>query len=647
MGATGEDEIPDVDGRATAVDLQVPAPRDRTRTVIDPVRIQATDETTTGIVAPEADLVGSPAFMDRYERVARIGEGGMGEVAVYADRQIGRHVALKAMHPEQATLDTARARFLREARVQGQLEHPSIVPVYDMGADDGGQIYFTMQRIHGVSLEEVLEDLETGEPEMLARFSQRRLLTDFSQVCLAIDFAHRRGILHRDLKPANIMLGDFGEVFVIDWGLAKVDDGVDLTREMSVGKLEVGPTLRTAAGAVMGTPGYMSPEQMRGQHRQLTPASDVYSLGALLFELVTLQPLHPRTSGPEIYKNTLKGVEARPSVRHPQLRVPSELETMIVRAVAQEPGDRYATARELNDDIERFLDGQRDDERRRELAARHAHAAQSAAEEAMTSVESRRRAIREVGKALALDPDNRAAAEILGALLDNPPEERPPEVRRVLEAEDEARAKWAGGLSALGYASMLFFLPFAIWMGVESWWALLPVLVLGGSSALMALGIGIRGAPQGVTTVLSFISTLAIAATTSFFGPLVLTPAMLAVNTTAYAVFLTGIHRLLAIFAGAAAMVLILLLSLAGILPGGYSFGPEGMTIAPGALVLPEVPSIVLLFAASLVTIIMPAFLVAKLRDDLTRAEEKLHLSSWHFRELLPEALESDDDVSG
>ncbi|MCK6593447.1 MAG: serine/threonine protein kinase, partial [Polyangiaceae bacterium] len=163
----------------------------------------------------------------RYELITVLGTGGMGEVRLCKDRLIGRSVAMKVMHDELAAQSDLRERFLREVRIQGQLEHPSIVPVYDIGVDSKGGILFTMKRIRGMTLDTVLDGLRAGNAELSARYSRRKLLVAFSSVCLAVDFAHQRGVIHRDIKPENIILGDFGEVYVLDWGIAKVMSGGD------------------------------------------------------------------------------------------------------------------------------------------------------------------------------------------------------------------------------------------------------------------------------------------------------------------------------------------------------------------------------------------------------------------------------------
>ena len=165
-----------------------------------------------------------PAIPDpeRYQIDREIGRGGMGVVQLIRDRRIGRSIARKLMRADHAGDPEARARFLREVQVQGQLEHPAIVPVYDLDEGGGGAPSFTMKTIRGRTLHEIIAALRTGEPDAARQYTRHKLLSAFGGVCLAIDYAHQRGVLHRDLKPSNLMLGDFGEVYVLDWGIAKI-----------------------------------------------------------------------------------------------------------------------------------------------------------------------------------------------------------------------------------------------------------------------------------------------------------------------------------------------------------------------------------------------------------------------------------------
>ncbi len=249
---------------------------------------------TSHVEDAEAELPQSETFEARYELRTKLGEGGMGEVLLCKDVRIGREVALKVIRAEHGSRPDLRKRFLREVRVQGQLEHPSIVPVYDLGRDPEHKAYFTMKRVRGQTLEQILSALRRGEPEAERQHTRYKLLSAFATACLAVHFAHTRGVLHRDLKPGNVMLGDFGEVYVLDWGLAKVihADGTRSPDDSASTALPAatpspanaapagGAPPLTGTGVLMGTPGYMAPEQIRGEFGELGPRVDIYALGS-------------------------------------------------------------------------------------------------------------------------------------------------------------------------------------------------------------------------------------------------------------------------------------------------------------------------------------------------------------------------------
>src|SRR5262245_50320897 len=204
-------------------------------------------------------------FAERYELMEKLGEGGMGEVRLCRDRRIGREIALKVARAELADRVDVRARFLREARVQGQLEHPAVVPVYDLGLNLQGELFFTMQPVRGRTLEDVLTALRDGDEATNKRFSPRKLLENFAGASLAIDVVHKRGVIHRDLKPSNMMLGSFGEAYVLDWGLAKFSHADDLHSPSLDVSSSDRDSLKTQLGDIYGTPGYMAPEQLEGK----------------------------------------------------------------------------------------------------------------------------------------------------------------------------------------------------------------------------------------------------------------------------------------------------------------------------------------------------------------------------------------------
>src|SRR5258706_833571 len=246
---------------------------------------------------------------ERYRVGRRIGKGGMGEVMAARDEQVGRDVAIKRMRAANPS-ERAINRFVREASVQGRLEHPAIVPVHEIGRDSDGLPFFVMKKLAGTSMAALVAD---GD--------QTRLLRPFTDVWLAIELTHTQGIVHHDLKPDNIMLGDFGEVYILDWGVAKI---VGEEEELSDIDSRDGEN-ETAAGTAIGTPGYMAPEQVRGEV-DIDGRADIYTLGCLLFEILAHEPLHPR--GFHGLESALRGPDARPSTRGREC--PPELDALCV-----------------------------------------------------------------------------------------------------------------------------------------------------------------------------------------------------------------------------------------------------------------------------------------------------------------------------
>jgi serine/threonine-protein kinase len=299
----------------------------------------------------------------RYAEIAELGRGGMGRVALVRDHQIGRNIAMKQLLRIDSSADEV-ARFVREAQATGQLEHPNIVPIYDIGVAPDNGIFFTMKYVRGESLGHVLARLREGDAEAVETFTQTRLLQLFLQICNGVAFANAKGIVHRDLKPDNVMLGSFGEVLVADWGLAKRLDGTPQQRvmvQMGAQTFDTGE-LRTLAGYVYGTPAYMPPEQARGEIDRIDQRSDVYALGAMLYELLTLTP--PQMTGD--VRETLRRVASGEPVERPERRVagrelpwrlPRELSAICMKALSPAMEDRYPTAKVLADDLQRFLEG--------------------------------------------------------------------------------------------------------------------------------------------------------------------------------------------------------------------------------------------------------------------------------------------------
>ncbi|MBA2542601.1 MAG: serine/threonine protein kinase, partial [Deltaproteobacteria bacterium] len=364
---------------------------------------------TTGRI-PQSPIAASLA---RYRLETELGRGGMGEVLSARDEQIGRNVAIKRLR-SKPTPET-EARFLREARIQGRLDHPAIVPVHELGRDDQGQPFFAMKQLAGKTLAEVI-----GQPEAERTFTRKQLLRALIDVSLAIQFAHERGVVHRDLKPSNIMLGDYGEVYVLDWGIARVlEESEHASFDDVSSSIGEGQTL---AGQLLGTPGYMSPEQINGE--LVDGRADVFALGCILFEILTSTTLFPR--GKDALAATAGGaIERRPSIRRPEAEASPELENVCVEATERLRDLRIATPRVFGDRIQAYLDGDRDVERRRELAK----IALASARESLARPESDRRgALRAAARALALDPEAKEPAELVGRLMLDPPTQVPPEV---------------------------------------------------------------------------------------------------------------------------------------------------------------------------------------------------------------------------
>jgi formylglycine-generating enzyme required for sulfatase activity len=313
----------------------------------------------TPLVSEPAPALAQPAENkpSRFEVVRPHAAGGLGQVSVALDNELCRHVALKEIHPRLADHPESRARFLLEAEVTGSLEHPGVVPVYSLGQWPDGRPYYAMRLIRGDSLEDAVQKFHAGPEDAAAReLGLRKLLRRFIDVCNAVDYAHSRGVLHRDIKPSNIMLGAYGETLVVDWGLAKMGARREApihAPEVSLGPLTSGNTPATRIGSAVGTPAYMSPEQAAGALDQLGPASDVYSLGATLYTVLSNRPPFVGDDFFVVRGLILQG--AFPPSHVVCADVPRALEAICRKAMALAPADRYSSARALAEEIEKWL----------------------------------------------------------------------------------------------------------------------------------------------------------------------------------------------------------------------------------------------------------------------------------------------------
>ncbi len=296
-----------------------------------------------------------PAAIERYQLVRPLGEGAMGEVVLVRDSDIGRRVAVKRIKAERGDVD-AVLRFAQEVRTIGELEHPGIVPVHDVGVDDAGQHYLVMKYVEGETLEEVIATLRKGDPASQARFPFAARIRIFSSLLQTIHYAHERGILHRDLKPSNVMIGPYGEVTIMDWGIAKrIVRGVpDATRlgvaDTADAEVPSGRLLATADGVILGTPLYMSPEQALGRVNELDERSDLYSLALIFVELMTLE--HPyadkRTTQELVVAHATQVItKAELDARFQAVSGPLEFCPFLARALAKDRERRFASAAEM------------------------------------------------------------------------------------------------------------------------------------------------------------------------------------------------------------------------------------------------------------------------------------------------------------
>lgn len=282
--------------------------------------------------------------------------GGMGRVWVARDPALGREVALKELLPGRESDPSLRARFLREARITGQLEHPNIVPIYQLAhRPDDGRAFYTMRLIRGRRLTDVIRDhhrdRQAGRPGSMAL---NGLLNAFVAVCNAVAFAHSRHVVHRDLKGQNVVLGDFGEVVVLDWGLAKVLHRPDEASAASTVEVDDGDDLDlTLPGQLQGTPGYMAPEQAEGDGGSIGPVSDVYGLGAILYEILTGRRPYRDSGITEALRRARE--EEPPPARQSCPTAPPALEAVCLKAMARRPEDRYDSASELAREVQRWL----------------------------------------------------------------------------------------------------------------------------------------------------------------------------------------------------------------------------------------------------------------------------------------------------
>jgi len=541
-----------------------------------------------------------------------LGRGGMGEVLLAHDRQIGRDVAVKRLRTGSPTEDET-SRFLREARIQARLDHPAIVPVYELSRDEAGRTYFSMKRVAGRTLTQVLEVA-----------TRQRLLRAFADVCRAVDFAHSRGIVHRDLKPANIVLGEFGEVYVLDWGVARVlGDGADLI----VGDID---TIEGAAPAnqTLGTPGYMAPEQL--DDPEVTRAADIYSLGAILFEILAVEPFHPPAQALESTRAST--LSTSPAARRPERVIPPELDALCSVMLARKPSVR-PTARWTADRIEEYLDGDRDLSSRRSMANELVWTARRA-------LDSGRRpeAMRTASRALALDPQAEGAAELVTMLMLDPPKTPPAELREALRNSDAVYISRHAKAAIPGYVMIALFLPLVIFNGILDWSIVLAAVGAALGMAFAAWQL-VRRPDRSFAWMVAYAigNSLVLILLGRLGGAFTFVPALVSYITASvitYPAFLERSWVLIGVMV--AGFLLPFGLELGGVIERTWELRDHGILVRGNAMELGGPSAMVTVLAASVATVIMAGIQCAVLGRANREAQHRLVTLAWHLRQLLP-----------
>ena len=315
--------------------------------------------TTRELIVPSASPIDeifveirkSPA--ERLQTERRAASGGMGTIDIAVDRALDRRVAVKTLHTHLRSSDAAVRLFLREARLTGLLDHPHIVPVYDLGERDAEHLYFAMKLVEGQTLSDVIRALPRGPLETTTLYG---LLDVLTKVCDALAFAHSRGVLHCDIKPANIMVGEFGQVYMMDWGIARLV-AAEASPASAPDPLAT-PAIGSATdNSIIGTPCYMSPEQARGDRSKLDARSDVFLLGSVLYEILARRPPYASSDRTETISLAANGSFPAPRKVVKDGGVPPELERIVLRAMAKNPEARYSSVVALRDDLLRFMRG--------------------------------------------------------------------------------------------------------------------------------------------------------------------------------------------------------------------------------------------------------------------------------------------------
>jgi eukaryotic-like serine/threonine-protein kinase len=582
-------------------------------------------ETIPDNTSPAGRRCASTSGASGYELGAVIGRGGMGEVVLARDVEIGRDVALKRMRGTDPLL---LQRFLREARIQARLDHPAVAPVYEIGYDDTGHPFFTMKRLAGTTLSTVL----ASRKETL-----QRILRAFVDVCLAIEFAHSRGVVHRDLKPSNIMLGDFGEVYVLDWGVARVLINTAVSMA-DINSIEVVADQETQVGAILGTPGHVAPEQVRGDATLVGPAADVYSLGAILFEILTGDSLHPRGSTPAI-ASTLAAPTVAPGTR--QHGIAPELDTACLAALQNEPHLR-PTARRLADMVQHYLDGDRDIATRRALAKEQLATAKRAASEG-----DRAKAMQCAGVAIGLDREISAeAASLIACMTLEVPATLPPELAERLRITENEVGSREAGRAALSLLAYFLCIPLLLLVDVRQTWLVVTAFVFIATQIAYAAWMWKARRPMLMPALL--LNVVLMVLFTRLFGPLLLIPTIVATYSIVWSQQSQLIDRPWHVIAIAVASLLLpILFEGIGLFSRTWSMTDGAITFHPPALGFIGTGAAVFLLVAHIAIIVVTTLFGHTVAAQRRDAQQRLEIHSWYLRQLVPVDMAAPLFVSG
>lgn len=301
---------------------------------------------------------------DKYRFIRSVGFGGMKAVLQVRDKDTSRNVAMAIIPDYLERPESDINRFIREARITAQLEHPNIVPIHDIGADASGSPYFTMKFLRGKSLALIIKKLREGDADTLEHYDLPLLLRIFVRICNAVAFAHSKQIIHLDLKPENVHIGDFGEVLVLDWGLAKFigepsepEADNSSRHDSNVSPADSHEPL-TLDGVAKGTPGYMAPEQAAGQNQAKDQRTDIYGLGCILYAILTFESPLSGKDVERVLVDTIHGNFQTPrEIRNPHRYIPAALEAICLKAMERDREDRYQSVSEMRKDLFSFMAG--------------------------------------------------------------------------------------------------------------------------------------------------------------------------------------------------------------------------------------------------------------------------------------------------